>query len=113
MGLIVLEGMKFYAYHGLHPEERLCGGEFVADVYIEFPFEGCDDKIACTADYELIYEAVKHRMQQPINLIEFLAECILEDLKQLYPTAGFKVRISKMRPPLGGPVNRTYIEISG
>ena len=113
MGLIVLEGMKFHAYHGLHPEERICGGEFIADVYVDFPFEGCNDQIKNTADYELIYQAVKRNMQQPVNLIEFLAENILADLKQLYPIAGFKVRISKIGPPLGGPAYRTYTEIAG
>ncbi|MFN3529226.1 MAG: dihydroneopterin aldolase [Bacteroidia bacterium] len=111
MGLIVLEGMKFHAYHGLHPEERVCGGEFVVDVYIDYPFEGGTDKIAQTANYELIYIAVKKRMQQPVNLIEFLAESILDDLKSIYPEAGFRVRLSKMHPAIGGPIVRTYTEV--
>ena len=35
MGLIAIEGMKFYAFHGYYPQEQLIGTEFLVDVYVE------------------------------------------------------------------------------
>ena len=34
-GIIEIEGMKFYAYHGYFESERIIGNEFVVDIFIE------------------------------------------------------------------------------
>ena len=36
MDEILLEGMRFYAYHGVNPEERALGQRFVVDVVMAF-----------------------------------------------------------------------------
>ena len=34
MSLIALEGMQFYAYHGVYDEEQIIGNNYVIDIYI-------------------------------------------------------------------------------
>jgi 7,8-dihydroneopterin aldolase/epimerase/oxygenase len=111
MGLIVLEGMKFHAHHGVHPEERVLGGSYQVDVQLHYPFEQNGDQLEKTANYEQIYEAVAQRMQQPVKLIEHLAELILADLELLFPQTAFLVRVSKFHPPVGGELHRAYVEV--
>lgn len=112
MGLIVLEGMKFHAFHGVHREEGITGGDFMADVYLNYPFEGNADALEKTANYEIIYGAVAKRMQTPVKLIEHLADLILADLEGLFPNTLIRVRISKFSPPVGGELYRAYVEVT-
>jgi dihydroneopterin aldolase len=35
MALIALEGMKFYAFHGVYEAERVLGNDYVVDVTVE------------------------------------------------------------------------------
>lgn len=112
MGLIVLEGMRFFAHHGVHREEGITGGEYQVDVYIDFAFEKNADDLAKTVDYELIYAKIAKRMQHKVKLIEHLAELLIEDLKKAYPDAQFRLRLSKFSPPVGGVLHRAYVEVS-
>jgi dihydroneopterin aldolase len=112
MGLIVLEGMEFFAKHGVHPEEQVTGGKFMADVTLDYPFEGNGDLLEKTANYEIIYQVVARRMKIPAKLIEHLAELILTDLNALFPGIFITVRISKFSPPVGGALLRAYVEVS-
>lgn len=111
MGLIVLEGMQFHAFHGVHSEERLMGGKYQVDVYLDYPFEGNADQLDRTANYETVYLLVAERMQTPVKLIEHLAELMLADLQTAFPEAKLKVRVSKFQPPVGGVVGRAYVEV--
>lgn len=111
MGLIVLEGMQFHAFHGVHAEERLMGGKYQVDVYLNYPFEGNADQLDRTANYETVYRLVAQRMQRPVQLIEHLAELMLADLLLAFAAAKVKVRVSKFQPPVGGVVARAYVEV--
>lgn len=111
MGLIVLEGMQFHAFHGVHAEERLMGGRYQVDVYVHHPFEGSADELSRTVNYEAVYRMVAARMEQPVQLIEYLSELILGDMEQAYPEAKFRIRVSKFAPPVGGVVQRAYVEV--
>lgn len=111
MGLIVLEGMQFHAFHGVHAEERLMGGKYQVDVFLDYPFEGNADHLEHTANYETVYRLVAGRMETPVNLIEHLAELILADLQHAFSEAKVRVRVSKFQPPVGGVVERAYVEV--
>lgn len=111
MGLIVLEGMQFHAFHGVHAEERVMGGKYQVDVYLDYPFEGNADRLERTANYEQVYQIVASCMQEPVQLIEHLAELILGDLQAAFLEAKVKVRVSKFQPPVGGVVTRAYVEV--
>lgn len=114
MSKVALEGMQFYAYHGYYEEERLIGGYFVVDVYIDtnFVLAAQTDDLSGTVNYETVYFICRMEMKRPSKLIENVAQRIHSKLSDVFTKAsGILVRISKLNPPLGGPVNRSYVEV--
>ena len=113
MGLIAVEGMAFNAHHGVYEEEQITGKEFVIDVYIKYGFGAAAkaDDLFKTINYETIYLICQAEMKKPVNLLETLAERIIEALKhQFNRMQEVKVRIRKKRPLPSAQVESAYIE---
>ncbi|MBK6620436.1 MAG: dihydroneopterin aldolase [Saprospirales bacterium] len=116
MAVIALEGMHFYAYHGVHEEERLIGGEFTVDVSIAVDVSqaAVSDDIYQTVNYQTIYLICDAAMRIPSNLLENVAERIALQLKNQF---GFieemTIRVRKKNPPVGGPVDYAMVEVDG
>jgi 7,8-dihydroneopterin aldolase/epimerase/oxygenase len=114
--MITLQGMRFYAYHGVHPEEQIIGTNYMVDLDIET--EGKDshaaaasDNITKTINYETVYEIVAIEMRKPNKLLETLAYKIIVGCKRQF--GGIKtirVRVHKQNPPLGGLVDWAVFE---
>lgn len=105
MATIAIEGMEFHARHGVYEAERLTGGLFVVDVYVQTGSMPANDQIESAINYESIYLICRREMARPRNLIETLAQSIIASLKnQFGEMLALRVRISKMHPPVGGPV---------
>jgi len=114
MGLIALEGMEFYAYHGFYPEEQLIGGDYIIDVYLDTNFDDAadNDALEVTINYETIYRIVKVEMQKNSKLLESIAQRIIDKIIGICKTVEvLKVRVTKKNPPLGARVQRAYIEV--
>ena len=98
-----LEDVRFFAYHGLFPEERILGNWFVLTVLItkkvdSFTFEQLDQ----TVDYGEIYAICKDVMCEPVDLLEMIASRIAERLKLSFEgLCRYEIHISKEQPPLG------------
>lgn len=74
---VFLEGMRFYAYHGVNPEERSKGQRFVVDVRIaaDLGDAGRTDDLNRTVNYSLVYSRVREIFEgTPRNLIEVVAD---------------------------------------
>lgn len=115
MSKVALEGMQFYAYHGFYEEEQLVGGYFVVDVYVETNIMGAAqmDDLGGTVNYETVYFICKMEMKKTSRLIEHVAQRILDKLDEvLARTSSITVRLSKLNPPLGGKVARSFVEVS-
>jgi len=113
MGLIALEGMNFYAYHGVYDEERVVGNNFIVDVYIESSYDGASasDDINKTINYETVFLICQAEMRKPTKLIEAIADRIIVNLKyQFNSIQNCRVKIQKKNPILGGKVDRAYVE---
>lgn len=116
MSKVALEGMQFYAFHGYYEEERLMGTYFIVDVYVDtnFMMAASTDDLGGTVNYETIYFICRVEMKRTAKLIETVAQRIHNKLSALFTSAsGITVRISKMNPPLGGPVARSFVEVGG
>ncbi len=114
MGLIAVEEMRFYAYHGFYKEEQKIGQYYLVDVYVHTDFEQAaeEDSLYATINYETIYLATKIEMDKPTNLLETLATRITDSLKNKFANIEeIRVRVSKLKPPLGAEVGRTYVEV--
>jgi dihydroneopterin aldolase len=74
---VFLEGMRFYAYHGVNPEERVQGQRFLVDVVIDADLRaaGTSDDLAKTVNYSHVYKIVRSVVEgEPKDLIEAVAE---------------------------------------
>ncbi len=114
MGKIAIEGMEFYAYHGFHPEEQLIGGRYRLDVYVHLNTKAVveSDELGDTINYETIYRIAKLEMNKPSKLIETVAQRIVNRIKSIFEKVEqLQLRLSKLDPPVGGTVARTYIEL--
>ena len=113
MAVVALEGMRFFSYHGLYPEEQASGNDFTVDIYMDTgqrPLSESDE-ISDTPDYARAYTVVEEVMQQRQNLLETLVVRIGKRLlKEIGGIDGVRVRVSKENPPVSGECKRSYVE---
>jgi 7,8-dihydroneopterin aldolase/epimerase/oxygenase len=115
MGLIQIENMEFYSFHGHYKEERIVGNKFIVNLTIEtemkVPMES--DNLADAVNYQRIYEIVKQQMEMKSHLLEHIAGRILDAIYN--EVKGIKkatVKVSKMNPPMGGKIGSVSVVIS-
>lgn len=112
---LVLSGMRFFGYHGVLPEERVQGQEFVVDVELEGEYRaaGTRDDLNLTVDYRRAYDLVRQVMEgQSTQLLEALAETIARRLlTHLGRVTAVTVRVRKPGVKLPGPLDFSGVEI--
>ncbi|KAF5037098.1 Dihydroneopterin aldolase [anaerobic digester metagenome] len=115
MGMISIEGMEFFSYHGHFREEQVIGTRFIVDLFIQTDTRLAEksDKLSDTVNYLAVYETVKAEMAQKSHLLEHVANRILLAIHEQYPeVTDAEVKISKLNPPLGGKIERVCITLS-
>ncbi len=113
MGIIQIEGMEFYAYHGHFEEERLVGNDFIIDLIIETNLEpaAISDQIEDAVNYQELYNLIKEQMKIKSALLEHVANRIINSIYTKFDTKikSVNVKISKMNPPLNGKIKKVSI----
>ena len=105
---ICLHEVRFYAFHGVMPQERSVGGEFLVSVKVGYPLEKAmsSDDVADTLNYAALYELVKKEMMQPSSLLEHVMGRIVEAIEKAFPeVTSVEVKIKKVNPPMGSDSN--------
>ena len=111
---VLIEGLTFYGYHGVRPEERSLGQKFRVDVELTLDLSrpASSDRVADTVNYEevcrLILEVGKGAR---CNLVETLAERIAARLLKAFPAQEVLVRVKKTSPPFDGTLTAVGVEI--
>jgi dihydroneopterin aldolase len=114
MGLIRIEDMEFYAFHGHFREEQIVGSHFMVDVEIETDTDraGKSDDLHDTLNYQKAYLIIKREMETTSNLLEHIATRILDALyRELGGIIRAKVKVSKLNPVMGGRIGRVSVEL--
>lgn len=114
-GWIALEGLEFFAYHGVHPAEQEIGNRFTVDLEVEAEMEAAvqHDTLSGTVDYGLLYQVVAETMKQPAKLLEALAGIIIQRVMNEFPTvSAVKVSVAKANPPVGGLARQSKVTLS-
>jgi dihydroneopterin aldolase len=104
---IVLEGMRFYGFHGVNPEERVLGQEYLVDLAVEMDLAqaGASDRLEDTISYAHIYRAVRDVMEgEPRNLLEAAAQSVADRILSEFPVDSVSIRVKKPHPPIRGSV---------
>ena len=112
---IRLEGMKFYAYHGVLPQENLVGANYYIDLKLKTDFSraASTDELEGTVNYADIHAAVKEEMQITSQLLEHVCQRIASRIFKDYPTIEtIDICLYKENPPMGACAQRIGVEVS-
>ena len=115
IGIIELEEMRFWAFHGCLESERRNGNLFLVDFHGELDMRKAagSDNLEDTVNYGLVYDLVKEEMRVPSDLLENVAGRIVRRIAERFPEfVRFSVRVSKRRPPVGGPVQWSRVTLT-
>lgn len=102
---ISLQGMRFYGYHGVNPEEKTQGQPYLVDLEAELDLArpGRSDRLEDTVSYTLMYRAAKAVIEgESRNLLEALAQDIADRLLAELPLESVTVTVQKPHPPIKG-----------
>lgn len=113
---ITIEGIRLYAYHGCLEEEGKIGGEYIVDVYMQTDFMEAahTDDLNQTIDYCTVFNICREEMAIRSKLIEQVAKRIYDKLVLTFPQLlHTKVVVTKLLPPMHGPVDKVSVAIEG
>lgn len=111
---IMMEGLKFYGYHGVLPEEKALGQPFTVSVNIYLPLgaAGREDDLEKTINYALVYRDIAAIMEgPPVQLLETLAEKIAAAVLAYEAALGVEVTVGKTKPPIPGVMDGVKVWI--
>jgi len=114
VGIIRVEDIRCYAYHGCMDEEGIIGTDFsiTVEVKTDLSASAKSDKLSDTVDYVAISRVVQEEMSTRSKLIEHVAQRILNRLMQEFPSVEkSKVVIVKHKAPIQGDVQRVSVEM--
>ena len=117
--VIQLKDLRFHSFHGLYPEEKKRGGQFIVDLSVEYPstlaVSGSLQAITLgdTIDYAVLYEICNIAMQQPTELLENVAIGISNAIQaQFKKVTRIEVRITKCNPPIPGCTGSSSVKFT-
>jgi dihydroneopterin aldolase len=112
---VCLEGLEFYAHHGVQPEERAVGHRYSAD--LRLTVEGLadsTDRIDDTVDYgdaATIVLAVSD--ERRFATLEALCKAVANRLLERFPSVvEVQVKIGKLVPPIPYPARYASVEMT-
>lgn len=114
MGLIEIEGMRFYAFHGHFEAEQIVGNEFIVELKIETDCTpaSISDNLDDALNYQTAYNIVKQEMEVKSRLLENVAKRILDALYFSFAEINkARVKISKINPPMGGEIEKVSVTL--
>ncbi len=99
---ISLNNVRFRAYHGVYPEERQKGNDFVVNMQVSYePKSGTIMSLEDTIDYGALFTVMNSIMQQPVDLLETLVQEIAEAVHQKFShVKEVIVSVEKLNPPI-------------
>ena len=110
MDRVFLEGLVFYGYHGVNPEERQLGQRFVVTIglSLDLTAAGRTDLLENTVNYAEVYRIVREVVEgPPVLLLEALAERVASALLARTSAEQVDVRLEKPWAPVKGMVDGT------
>ncbi|HLP72961.1 MAG TPA: dihydroneopterin aldolase [Bacteroidales bacterium] len=115
MGLIHIENMEFYSFHGHFREERIVGNRFLVNLSIETDMKAPSesDNLRDAVNYQRAYEIVKQQMEIKSYLLENIAKRILDALySEMKGIQKATIKVSKLNPPMGGKIGSVSVELT-
>lgn len=115
MDKIILNGCRFYGYHGAFKEEQTLGQIFVVDctLSVDLTKVSLNDRLEDTVHYGLVFETIQKQVEtKQYAMIERLAGAIIEDIFDGFPPVqAITLRVTKENPPIKGHYHSVGIEL--
>ena len=114
MGIIRLNNMTFYGYHGVYDFEKEQGTNFEIDLelFTALSKSSKSDNIKDTINYEEVYELVKKEFgSKSYFLLEKLADSISRSIFKAYKIDKLIIRVRKIDAPIDGKLDSVEIEL--
>ena len=111
---IFLNGLRFHAFHGVMPQERLTGNDYRIDLKINYPLDDAvvTDEVEDTLNYATVYQLTKQEMKKPSKLVENVAYRIAKSLIDHFPTIKeVYIKVAKYNPPMGADTVGAGVEL--
>jgi dihydroneopterin aldolase len=113
-GYVFLRHVRFYAFHGVMPQESKVGGDFDVDLRVGYPLEQAmeSDEVNDTLNYAALYALVEQEMKQPSKLLEHVAGRIMAAIGKAFPlVTSINLTLTKLNPPMGADCEGAGVEI--
>ena len=115
MGIIKVENIRVFAYHGCLKEEAKIGSDYTVSLKVRANLQPSakSDLLTDTVDYVFLNRIIKEEMAKPSHLLETVCRRILdrvfgEDNKVKKAT----ISVSKLNPPIGGDVQQVTVKMT-
>lgn len=99
-----MQGVRFYAYHGVLPQENIVGHYYLVDLEMDVDCSSAmlSDDLNDTVSYADVYEILKSEMAVPSKLLEHVVCRISKSIFTKYDAVKkVKIRLMKQNPPMG------------
>ena len=113
-GYIFLKDLRFHAFHGVMPQERKVGGDFLVSLRMGYDISKAmrTDEVSDTLNYAEVYALVRKEMEQPSALLERVAGRIAEALFASDPKIlNIDLWLPKVNPPMGADCQGAGVEL--
>ena len=111
---ICLDNLRFHAYHGVMPQERMVGNDYNVSLRIRYDISQAmvSDKVEDTLNYAEVFQLVSQEMAVPSSLIERVAGRIGDRLFRHFPMIEeIELKIMKINPPMGADCEGAGVEV--
>lgn len=112
---IRLNGLRFYAYHGVGAPERETGRQYEVncELVADLADAGHSDQLSDTVDYARVYETISETVTgRAFSLLEGLATELARVLLDQFDIYAVTVRVKKLHPPINGPIDSIEVEVT-
>ena len=111
---IYINDLRFHAFHGVMPQERLTGNDYSVDLCVGYDVSSAmlSDDVNDTINYAGLYEIVRQEMSVPSQLVERVAFRIADRISRRYPDVSrMDVKVTKLNPPFGADCHGAGVEL--
>ncbi len=113
-GYVCLNNVRFHAHHGVLPQERTTGGEFIVNLRAKYPLAKAieSDDVNDTLNYAEIFEIINKEMQTPSCLLEHVAGRIGKSIMNAFPKIEeLDITLKKTNPPMSADMDSAAVEL--
>lgn len=115
MDKILIRNLKIFAYHGVNPEEKVQGQNFILDIdaFVDISVPCKTDRVDDTVSYaDIIEETIRIFTARKDDLVERAAERVSEGLFEKFERIrSLRIRLKKPDAPIDADFEYVGVEI--